>query len=596
MSTAADSENIVTSPPTPGVNQNELYPRRKLHVPVVLVTLFWVMYLIFGMLDLPMFTRFLGRAGALLLLLLAFAIWWLMRGPVRVSYRILVLGWAVAGGIIVTLLMDRTVLPPSIYVLVLPCLFTAWTVWLFLSRHSIERSRLVGMLIIPALVWAPGALVRMEGLKGDGAADFHWRWNPSAEQHFIQQSIANRATRDRDLPQEPVIASAEDWTGFRGPQRDATLTGFNIGTDWKRKPPQLVWRTRVGPAWSSMVVVGERLFTQEQRGEIEVVTCFDTNTGKQLWVHDDPGRFEESLGGIGPRATPVFANNRIYALGAAGRLNCLDAASGSVVWSRDIVADASAQLPVWGFSGSPLVVDNRVIVFAGGKTQKALLAYDESSGDIAWTAAAGTESYTSPHLMELDGQPQILFIGNEHLTAYEPSSGKVIWTYKPDQTMARPVVQPRLVADSQLLVSFSPDAGVTRIGVTHNADKWSVTETWRSRDIKPDYSDFVHYDGYIYGFDGNIFCCVDLETGKRQWKKGRYGAGQVILLSDQQLLLVITEDGELVLVAADPKGLNELARFQAISGKTWNHPVISHGKLFVRNAEEMACFDLNPSF
>ncbi len=593
MAIATNTGSIITSPQTTSDKQVELYSNRKLRVPVVLVILYWVMFLIFGTLDLPMFTRFLARAGTFLLLLLAgFSIWWLVRGPIRLSYRFLVLGWAVVSGVITTVLMHRTVLPPSIYILVLPWLFTAWTIWLFLSRHSSERARLLGMLIIPVLFWAPGALVRMEGLRGDGSADLHWRWNPSAEQQLAQRSAANSANSEIGASQEPVIASADDWTDFRGPLRDATVPSVKIGTDWKTNPPQLVWRTQVGPAWSSMLIVGDRLFTQEQRGEIEVVSCFDANTGRQLWVHDDPGRFEENLGGIGPRATPTFANGRIYALGAAGRLNCLDAARGSDVWSRDIIADASARAPVWGFSGSPLVVDNLVIVFAGGESQKALLAYDESSGNIAWTAVAGTDSYVSPQIAEFDGHRQVLFVGDKQLSAYEPSSGKVLWTYN-NPTYGRPVVQPRLIGDSQLLVSFVPDGGIARIKVAHKGENWTVTESWVSRDLKPDFSDFVHHDGYIYGFDGNIFCCVNLETGKRQWKKGRYGAGQVILLPDQQLLLVITEKGELVLVAADPKAHNELARFQAISGKTWNHPVISHGKLFVRNAEEMACFDIN---
>jgi outer membrane protein assembly factor BamB len=195
----------------------------------------------------------------------------------------------------------------------------------------------------------------MEGLKGNGAADFHWRWQPSAEAQWLQPGGADVANAGRSASSsEPLVATAEDWVGFRGERRDGTISGIQIATDWDRQPPRLAWRTRVGPAWSSIVVVGERLFTQEQRGEREVVSCFDANSGSQLWIHEDQGRYEENLGGVGPRATPTFAAGRIFAQGAAGRLNCLDAVTGQPVWSRDIVADASARVPTWGFSGSPL--------------------------------------------------------------------------------------------------------------------------------------------------------------------------------------------------------------------------------------------------
>lgn len=585
MATGAKKDTVTTEAPV-----QPAYLQRSLKIPVVLMLLYWLAYYLFGFLDVSMFPRFLSRAGAFGLALLGFLLWWFIRGPVRISYRFLVIGWIVVCAVISTFLMHRTVLPPAVFLLVLPLLLTLWTVWLLLARHRSEQTRLIGTLLVAGLIFVPGTLVRMEGLKGDGGSDFHWRWTKSSEDRFLEQA-KTMAARER-MSTEPLVASAEDWIEFRGPTRDGTVVGLKIASDWKQSPPKLVWRTRVGPAWSSMILVNGLLFTQEQNGETEVVSCFDAATGNRVWLHEDRERFEEQLGGIGPRATPTFANGRIYSLGGRGKLNCLDAATGTKVWSRDIVVDASAKLPTWGFSGSPLVVNNRVIVFAGGEKEHALVAYDEISGEIVWKKPAGLESYSSPQLMTIAGQPQILFLGDKQLSGYEPESGKPLWSYDSTAGYGRPVVQPRLVGDSQLLVSFIPDAGITRIEVKHQGDDWKASESWNSKAIKPDFSDFVHHEGYLYGFDGSLFCCVNLATGKRQWKGGRYGAGQVLLLVDQPLLLVLTEQGELVLVGVNPEKHTELSRFQAIEGKTWNHPAISNNKLFVRNAEEMACFEL----
>jgi hypothetical protein len=155
--------------------------------------------------------------------------------------------------------------------------------------------------------------------------------------------------------------------------------------------------------------------------------------------------------------------------------------------------------------------------------------------------------------------------------------------------------QPHPVGNDQVLIASEVDAGAVLIDVVHDGTTWAATEHWASPNLRPSFNDFVVHDGAVYGFDGTIFCCVDLQTGKRRWKDGRYGHGQVLLLADQPLLLVLTEDGQAVLVAANPERHEELGQFQAIKGKTWNHPVIAGGRLYVRNAEEIACYDLIPA-
>ena len=405
---------------------------------------------------------------------------------------------------------------------------------------------------------------------------------------------SDRPNRSTASSSDSLVVTSADWPAFRGPNRDGVVRDLKIATDWNDNPPKPLWRQRIGAGWSSMAIVGNRLFTQEQRGDTETATCLAADTGREVWAHEDNTRFEENLGGVGPRSTPTFADGNIYSLGASGILNCLDAATGNKRWSRNIASDSGAEVPMWGFSSSPLVLDGVVIVFAGGQSEKNLLGYNAGTGELAWTAAAGHQSYSSPQLASIDGTEQILITTDLQLAAIDPKTGTILWTYPVNSKMVQPAIQPHPIGDAELLCSFGPDAGTMLVNVSHDETGWHPHERWSSRNLKPFFNDFVVQDDSLYGFDGDIFCCVDSRTGGRHWKKGRYGNGQVLLIADQRLLLVLTETGEVVLVAADPGEHKEIGRFQAITGKTWNHPAIAAGRLYVRNAEEIACYQLQP--
>jgi outer membrane protein assembly factor BamB len=369
------------------------------------------------------------------------------------------------------------------------------------------------------------------------------------------------------------------------------VTGVRIATDWKEHPPRLLWRHRVGPGWSSFAVVGTRSYTQEQLDSDERIICSDVETGAPLWVHSDHTRFSEEIGGPGPRATPTFHEGKLYVQGASGLLNCLDAATGKVVWTRDIVKDSGATLPMWGYAASPLVIQGTVIVFAGAPDGKSLLGYDAASGKPTWSAGEGQNSYCSPQLARLNGVEQVLIATDAGVASFDPANGKVLWKHSwPIEGMAR-IVQPALLGND--VVIGSPfGKGTRRVRLDLSANSWTDQKLWETTAINPYFNDFVIHNGHLYGFEGMFFTCVSLEDGKRKWKERGYGSGQVLLLADQNLLVILTEKGEVTLVEANPERRTELARFQAIQGKSWNHPVIAHGKLFVRNGEEAACFQL----
>jgi outer membrane protein assembly factor BamB len=308
-----------------------------------------------------------------------------------------------------------------------------------------------------------------------------------------------------------------------------------------------------------------------------------------VWRHRDAVRFYESNGGPGPRATPTLSHGRVYTLGATAVLNALDAGNGNVVWSRNAASDTGRKIPDWGIASSPLVVDDIVVVAVSGT----LAAYDRATGKPRWVGPQHGGSYSSPQLVTIDGVAQILLLSAPGVVSVAPADGTLLWEYSWE---GGAIVQPALTADGGVLInamSMMGGLGTRRLAVAHDEGGWTVEERWTSNGLKPYYNDFVVHNGHAFGFDGNILACIDLQDGKRKWKGGRYGNGQLVLLADQDLLLVVTEDGELALVKATADQFTEVARAPALDAKTWNHPVLVGDVLLVRNGQEMAAFRLS---
>jgi outer membrane protein assembly factor BamB len=481
----------------------------------------------------------------------------------------------------------------------LPVALTALVLWLLVARWTGFAWKRTGLCVVLGLCWGYFALIRIENMNADLGATVAWRWQPTAADLFNAWR-ASQPPAPAPKSEGPLTLSEGDWPSFRGPDRDGVIPGVTIATDWDKTPPKQLWRNRVGAGWSSVIVIGERLFTQEQRDEGEAVVCYNAVTGREIWVHTDPPHFKDTVSGFGPRATPTFADGQLFTMGATGLVNCLDAVTGKRHWSHDIAAEAGVRPPMWGFSSSPLVVGDKVIVFAGGDSGRGLLAYRTDKGDLAWGAPASSGSYSSPQLVTLCDRRQCLLLGDSGLTAVDPDTGKSLWQFGWDAPGAPRALQPHVVGTNRLAAGTLTGAGVSLAEVKQEGQEWKVTEVWSANRMKPEFSDFVVHKGHAYGFDAATFCCLDLANGKRLWRQGRYGRGQVMLLPEQGLLLVMTEPGEVVLLAADPERSRELGRLAVLvqeerTAYTWNHPVIAHGRLYVRNAEEMACYEL-PGF
>ena len=540
---------------------------------------------------------------------LGIGLWWMFASRAPWAERLIGVAAIIVAAIVTNILADKSVQGFGFILYGVPWGLSVFVVAVTLLSRASARTRTLVTVLSVVAVFVYLDLLRNDGIRGDMVATLNWRWTPSVEEQFL---AARKSAGGQSSGTKPLTAAEADWDPnqagewpeFRGPQRDSHAPGMTLATDWRSRPPREVWRRKIGPGWSSFCVVGNRLFTQEQRGAVECVVCYDASTGREIWFHENTDRFWEPVGGTGPRATPTFRDGKLYTLGANGVVNCLNPITGASLWTRDLRKDSGAQPPQWGFSSSPLVVGNRVIVHAGGtglkadkdtsEVEKGIVAYDAATGEVRWCSSAGDHSYSSPQLHDDGLQPVVLMLTNSGLTAIEPDSGAKRWEHAWKFEGYR-VVQPLAIGASSFLLGTGMGAGTRRIDVAPSQNNYAVTEQWTSRDMKPYFNDFVEHDGYLYGFDHDIFGCIDLATGKRTWKKGRYGGGQVLLLPDGDQLLVLSELGELVLLKANPKQHEELSRLKVLDGKSWNHPVLVNYRLYVRNGEEAACFEMPPA-
>lgn len=397
--------------------------------------------------------------------------------------------------------------------------------------------------------------------------------------------------RISDRQAQTVSDSRGRWTDFRGPARDGRYPG-PVRTAWPPGGLPVLWKQPIGLGYASFVAAGGRAFTIEQRRGNEVVAAYDIDTGREVWTSAWAGLFVEGMGGDGPRATPTYHDGRVYALGALGELRCLDAATGAVVWRRNILVDASATNLSWGMASAPLIVGRTVVVLPGGTRGRSVAAYDRLTGAPAWTALDDQQAYVSPMLVTLAGQTQIVVVSATRVVGLAPGDGTLLWEYPWATDMGINAAQPLVIGDNRLFVSAGYGQGAAVFEVTHTAGAFATRTVWRNTRMKNKFTSSVLLDGFIYGLDESILTCLDAATGETKWKGGRYGYGQTLLAGSH--LIVLTEEGELALVAATPDRHIELARVPALEGKTWNHPIVVDGRLLVRNLREMAAFDIRP--
>lgn len=485
--------------------------------------------------------------------------------------------------------------------------------WVLLGRAP-WRWWLRLLLALPVLALGVGHLIAFWGMRfellGNGVPHPYF---PKGESHYARIEEKSRADSRQVIqepagaagtpppaatvaakaaPQESTAALPGLWPGFFGAARDAQYRETPISTTWPSKGLPELWRRPVGGGYASLAIAGGRVFTIEQRRDKEAAAAYDLGSGRELWAVAWDALFQESMGGDGPRATPAVDGRTVYVLGAEGELRALEAASGKTVWRKNILEDNGAVNVQWGMAASPLVVDDKVIVLPGGSGGKSVAAYDKATGARIWSALDDRAAYTAPMLVTLAGKPQILVVTAERAAGLDPSHGDLLWSFpwktEFDVNGSLPVV----ISPERFMLTAGYDHGAALVEVRNSGGKWSASEVWKSRALKNRFNANAYSNGVVYGLDEGILTAINAATGERKWKAGRYGYGQFVMAGAH--LVILTEGGELVLVKANPEKHEELARFQAIDGKTWNPPAIAGGRLIVRNTSEMACFRLMP--
>ncbi|MCC7375965.1 MAG: PQQ-binding-like beta-propeller repeat protein [Verrucomicrobiales bacterium] len=464
-------------------------------------------------------------------------------------------------------------------------LILLWFVFLSRFRWSFRLS-IVALLVLAVV--GGRQLVRVDGTTdGRGLPRLVWRWTePSVAAIGAPTNAPASVTSAVAAP-----SNAKDVPQFLGPNRDGLMTGVGLGRDWTSSPPRELWRQAIGQGWSAFSVVGGRAYTQEQRGEDECVTCYELVTGKLLWSYANRERFSQWQAGDGPHATPTVDRGRVYAYGAKGHLVCLEAGTGQRVWSRSVLTENQLENLEWGTSAAPLLTEDLVVVTGGQTRGPTVLAYRRSDGEMQWKSGTDRASYASPILATLAGRSAILSFNAGTLTAHDPKTGEEILNQKWGLDGPPKAAQPVVVGGDRVLVTAGYGMGCELFQVSAEADgKLKLTSVWKNSRLKAQFNSVAVREGHFYGLDDGLLACVSVANGERKWKDGRYGSGQSLIVDD--LVVVQSESGAVILAEAKPYGFRELGRVAALSSKTWNFPTVAGRYLLARNDREAVCYEL----
>jgi outer membrane protein assembly factor BamB len=470
--------------------------------------------------------------------------------------------------------------------------------WLFFSGFG-WATKLIVVLIAVGLPFGFTRIVRHVEVTGRMTPRFNFIWEPDPAEELRRQLQAATTASQEGLPAIDLTIAPTDFPRYRGSECNGVAQPTALAPNWAALPAKVLWQQRCGGGYSGFAVAGNVAVTLEQRDQEEAVVCYDRATGKQRWQFTHPAHFKQApnMGGNGPRATPTIADGDVFSLGALGDLVCLDGATGKPRWQVNILKDNDAQNVMWGMTGSPLVVGGNVIVNPGvdpaNNAGKAVAAYDRKTGAKVWAAGDKPAGYSSPQLAKLAGVDLILLFDGGGLVALNPENGKEEWRHDWKTFSDMNIVQPLVLPGDRVYVSSEAANGGVMLKLDRNRNGWVKSELWQNRNLYSRFANPVAHEGHLYGLCNGALTCVDDKTGKRLWKDGDFGSGQVLLAGD--VLIVCSEGGEVATVAADPTGYRELSRQEVFKGKTWNTPALAGNQLFVRNHYEMACLELPAS-
>ncbi len=391
---------------------------------------------------------------------------------------------------------------------------------------------------------------------------------------------------------EEVAYASPDWPQLRGPNQDGVSREAGWQHDWPLSGPPKLWERRVGTGASSVVVQGDRLFAIGNADDQDTIHCLDPGTGAVIWQKSYPCRLDPNMFEGGPRATPMIHDGHVYTVSHLGRLQCRRVSDGELVWERQYQEEFDGRRPKWGYAGSVVVVDGKLIAEPGGR-RASTVALDPRTGATIWTAGNDEPGYSTPLLAQLNGQPTLLIFKAKALVALDPDTGRELWRFgwrtDWDVNASMPIVR-----DDTVFISTGYGSGCALLRVTPNG----VEQVYRGDELSTQMNTAVYHDGYVYGVSGNagngVLVCLDYETGELMWTQRGYGTGSVTIADGR--LIVMGERGQLATAPASPEGFKPTGRMQVMGGRSWVVPVLSGGRLYCKNNDGLiVCLDVSGS-
>ena len=382
------------------------------------------------------------------------------------------------------------------------------------------------------------------------------------------------------------------WPQWLGPDRNGISpeTGL-FGNELSFKE---AWRVQGGKGFSGLSIVGNRIYTMYIHSGEEFAVCLDAGNGEVLWRTRTDDNLVERQGGDGPRATPTVDGETVYVFSAYGKLHALDSQTGTQQWSHDLVREFGSKRPNWGFCASPLVEGDLVLIEAGGKDGQSLIAFDKTSGKVAWATGSDKTGYSSPIATTIGQTRQaVFFTGCRADLGHASQHGRVLWKHPWKTSHDINIATPVFIPPNRFFISSDYGTGGSVVEVNLTDGGYEVAEVWRNKEMKNHFATSIYYQGHLYGFDSSILKCLDAETGTEKWKTRGYGKGALIIADGH--LVILGEQGNLGIAAASPAGFVEKANTQVFSSKCWTAPALADGRLYLRDESEIVCLDMRAS-
>ena len=390
------------------------------------------------------------------------------------------------------------------------------------------------------------------------------------------------------LVQQTLAQSNANWPQWRGPNRDGVSKETGLLKQWPADGPPLVWKaTGAGNGYSSFSIANDKLYTMGLRGDREFVIAFDVATGKEAWATQNGSAFHNDRGN-GPRGTPTIDGDRVYALGGNGDLSALDASTGKLVWSKNVLREFGGSNIQWGISESPLVLGNKVLVNAGGPGAS-IVALNKTDGSVIWKSQSDEPGYSSAMPLEVNGGTQVVFFTAKRAVGLDVRDGKLLWEYERPANNVANVATPIVRANRVFISSdYGTGGGVVEIKPDNKAQ-----EIYFTKEMKNHHSSSVLVGDYLYGFSSSILTAMHFDTGEVAWRDRSVGKGSLVYADGN--LYCLSENGVVGLVEATPAGYKEKGRFRIQQGSlpTWAHPVVAGGRLYIRDQDTIYAFDVH---